>query len=95
MWRVHGTSWYRVHVSRVYIKGVPAPRRILGKQGWRLNMASLKEVLMQRDGMTADEAEDAIECVRCDVREGADPEEALADAFGLEPDYVMDLIEGL
>lgn len=55
----------------------------------------IKQILMQRDGMTAEEAhqlildfEEALEFV---VDEG-DPmgaEELVADYFGLEPDYLM------
>ena len=55
----------------------------------------LKQVLMRRDGMTAAEARDAIDEARDLVRLGADPEEILADEFGLEPDYIFDLLEGL
>ena len=56
---------------------------------------TLKEVLMRRDGLTAAEANDQIDEACAAVREGADPEEVLAQDFGLEPDYVFDLLEGL
>ena len=61
-------------------------------------MDSLKETLMRRDGMTSDGADKEIDGARVDVAEGADPEEVdpeavLADQFGLEPDYIFDLIE--
>ncbi len=51
------------------------------------------EVLMNRDGMSRKEAEAELKRVRsyfdptCD-----DPEEVLAEEFGLEPDYVPDLL---
>jgi hypothetical protein len=61
-------------------------------------MSGLKEVLMERDEMTSDEADDAI-------RKASDAmDEYLADGdmesaedicseyFGLEPDYIMDLV---
>ena len=57
-------------------------------------MESLKEVLMRRDGLTRREAAEAIAEARERVREGEDPEEVLAEEFGLEPDYVFDLREG-
>ncbi len=60
-----------------------------------LGEESLKEVLMRRDRLTAEEADNMIEGARQDVREGADPEEVLADWFGLEPDYVFDLLAGV
>ena len=53
----------------------------------------LKEVLMRRDGLTEVEAEEEIREAAAEVAEGADPEEVLAYSFGLEPDYVLDLLE--
>jgi hypothetical protein len=56
-------------------------------------MESLKEVLMRRDGMTSDEANEAIACAReCVLEDGEDPDDVLLDHFGLEPDYVFDLL---
>ena len=58
-------------------------------------MESLKEVLMRRDGLTRREAAEAIAEARERVLGGGeDPEEVLAEEFGLEPDYVFDLLEG-
>ena len=56
-------------------------------------METLKEVLMRRDGLSSDEADQRIEEARQDVLNGTDPEEVLAYEFGLEPDYIFDLIE--
>ena len=56
-------------------------------------METLKEVLMRRDGLSSDEADQRIEEARQDVLNGADPEEVLEYDFGLEPDYIFDLIE--
>ena len=56
-------------------------------------MKSLLEVLMRRDGLDKDEAEDRIAEARSLVLdEGMDPEDVLAEEFGLEPDYVFDLL---
>jgi len=55
-------------------------------------METLKEVLMYRDRLTSEEAEDVIQEARVAVYEGDDPEEVLAE-LGLEPDYVFDLID--
>ena len=49
-------------------------------------------ILMRRDGMERDEAEDLLQDARAAVEEGEDPEDVLADWFDLEPDYVYDLI---
>jgi hypothetical protein len=56
-------------------------------------MKSLLEVLMERDGISKDEALQQIARAREEVLEGDDPEEVLADWFGLEPDYVFDLLD--
>ena len=53
---------------------------------------TLKQVLMRRDGLSAAEADELIEEARERVLEGEDPEEILHDYFGLEPDYIWDLI---
>ena len=54
-------------------------------------ITELEAVLMQRDGLTREEARKELEEMRKAVREGADPEEVL-HGVGLEPDYVFDLI---
>lgn len=53
---------------------------------------SLRQVLMRRDGMSREEAEEAIAEARERVIEGEDPEEVLAEEFGLEPDYFWELM---
>ena len=55
-------------------------------------METLKQVLMRRDGLSAAEAQDLIDEARERVLEGEDPEEILHDDFGLEPDYVWELL---
>ena len=56
-------------------------------------MDSLKRVLMRRDGVSSAEADEMIAEARERVlEEGCDPEEVLHDDFGLEPDYVYDLM---
>ena len=55
----------------------------------------LVQVLMRRDSMTREEAEEAVLEARERVLENTeDPEEILHDEFGLEPDYVFDLLLG-
>lgn len=53
---------------------------------------SIKQVLMRRDGMSAGEAEELIQEARKAVAEGQDPEEVCYDYFGLEPDYIWELL---
>ncbi len=55
-------------------------------------MESLREVLMRRDELSAEEADEMIEYARSRVDDGEDSEEVLKDEFGLEPDYVWDLV---
>ena len=53
---------------------------------------SLKQVLMRRDGLTDEEAAELIDEARNRVYEGDDPEEILYEEFGLEPDYIFDIL---
>lgn len=55
-------------------------------------MESLKQVLMRRDGCSSAEAVALIQEARERVYEGEDPEEVLQEEFGLEPDYIFDLL---
>lgn len=52
---------------------------------------TIVQILMRRDGMTQDEAEEALNEAKCEVMSGADPEEVLLEYFGLEPDYIFEL----
>ena len=56
-------------------------------------LLSLKATIMRRDGLTSDEADEMIEEAKEMIAEGYDPEEVLAEEFGLEPDYIFDLID--
>lgn len=59
---------------------------------------NLVKVLMERDGMSRQEAEALIAETReeifasFDEEGGMDPEEIIANNLGLEPDYIFDLI---
>ena len=55
-------------------------------------METLKEVLMRRDEINSSEADEAIAEAAQRVADGEDPEEVLSEEFGLELDYVFDLI---
>lgn len=54
---------------------------------------SILKVLMQRDGMTKADALGRIAVGKARVEDGEDPEEVLYDEFGLEPDYLFDLLD--
>jgi len=54
---------------------------------------SLKRVLMERDGMTGIDADLEIKDIKIRVMQcGENPETILFDEYGLEPDYIWDLI---
>jgi len=57
---------------------------------------SIKAVLMQRDNISAEEADDLIEEAKDDLNErlaaGEMPDDICEEWFGLEPDYIFDLI---
>ena len=61
-------------------------------------MTEVERVLMRRDGYSREEAADALAEARDEVNEwaatgeGRDPEEILYEDFGLEPDYIFDLM---
>ena len=54
---------------------------------------SIIPVIMRRDGLTLEEANEMLNEAREAVAEGFDPEEACSYFFGLEPDYMYDLID--
>lgn len=57
-------------------------------------MNEIVRILMQRDGMSRADAEAELERVRAEFDPTCDdPEEVLAYEFGLEPDYIFDLLE--
>ena len=60
-------------------------------------MRSIKEVLMDRDEMSEAEATDLIKEAKEDLNyrleAGEYPDDICQEWFGLEPDYIMDLIE--
>lgn len=61
-------------------------------------MLSIKETIMQRDGISSEDADALIAECRDVVEEAAEmndlemAEEAIMDYFGLEPDYLMELL---
>ena len=57
---------------------------------------SIKVVLIRRDGMTSEEADDLINEVKADLHarlsEGDIPFDICEEYFGLEEDYIMELM---
>lgn len=55
-------------------------------------MSEIIKILMERDGISKEEAKEQLRECRQMVANGADPEEVLLDELGLEPDYIFELI---
>ena len=59
-------------------------------------METIKQVLIMRDGMSVKEANELIKLARndfeCRMESGDDAEDICEEWFGLEPDYIYDLI---
>lgn len=55
-------------------------------------MDTIVDVLMRRDHLTREEARQHVLDAHEMFLEGADPEELCMSEFGLEPDYVFDII---
>lgn len=56
-------------------------------------METIKQILIRRDGVTGEEADEMIAYAKERVESGDDPEEVLAEEFGLEPDYIFELFD--
>jgi len=54
--------------------------------------SGLCKILMRRDDLTQEEAEDIINEMKANVLAGADPEGVLLDTVQLEPDYIFDIM---
>ena len=55
-------------------------------------MTTLRKIIITRDNMEETDFDDLIQEARDMFIEGEDPDEILSDLFGLEPDYIFDLI---
>ena len=65
----------------------------MGKNRVKHSKNQIVEILISRDGMSRKEAEAELRRVRAEFDPTSDdPEEVLAYEFGLEPDYIMDLL---
>ncbi len=54
---------------------------------------AIVDTLMERDGYSRSEAIAALKEARLMIAAGMDPEEVLSMEFGLEPDYIYDLLQ--
>lgn len=59
------------------------------------HLRSIRETIKQRDDCDDSDVDDMLAEVKELILDGEDPEEALAQVFGLEPDYVYDPELGL
>ena len=58
-------------------------------------MNKIVEILMERDGMSQDEAQSLVDETREEVlnSDSFDVDDVMADMLGLEPDYIFDLLD--
>ena len=60
-------------------------------------MYNIKEAIMERDGINSEKADELIKEAKDELNErladGRDAYDICQEYFGLEPDYIMDLIE--
>jgi hypothetical protein len=55
-------------------------------------MSELKRILIERDGLSDQEANELIANAKLRVLEGENAEEILEYDFGVEPDYIFDIM---
>jgi len=55
-----------------------------------MEIETIREVLRRRDNMGEADIDELLAEAREEILAGADPEEVLAETFGLEPDYLFD-----
>lgn len=53
---------------------------------------NLKDIIIRRDALSEQEADELIQDARERVILGENPEDILFEEFGLEPDYIFDLL---
>ena len=56
-------------------------------------MNQLKKILMEREGLSSQEAQELIYAAKERVLDGEDIQDVMQEEFGLEPDYFLDLLE--
>jgi hypothetical protein len=55
-------------------------------------MSELKRILIERDGLSDQEANELIANAKLRILEGENAEEILEYDFGVEPDYIFDIM---
>ena len=53
-------------------------------------MDTIRSILRTRDNSSESDIDDLFAAATDDIADGIDPEDVLADTFGLEPDYLFD-----
>ena len=53
-------------------------------------MDTIRSILRTRDSASESDIDDLFTNATDDIADGVDPEDVLADTFGLEPDYLFD-----
>jgi sulfur relay (sulfurtransferase) DsrF/TusC family protein len=75
------------------LKGAANPNTRVKSNTKENSKMELLNILIKRDKISKEEALELINDAKLRVLDGEDPEEILHDEFGLEPDYIFDLID--
>lgn len=54
---------------------------------------TIVDILVRRDSISREEAQELLDSAKQCVADGEDPEEVLEMHFGLEPDYIFELLD--
>lgn len=57
-----------------------------------MHLERIEDILVNRDGLTPADAKKEVAEARRRVRRGENPEDILYEDFGLEPDYIFQLV---
>lgn len=57
-----------------------------------MHLEKIEDILVNRDGMSPEDAIAEVAEARRRVRRGENPEDILFEDFGLEPDYIFQLV---
>lgn len=81
-------------INKMKLLAAPTPESPFMELSDPVHLESIADILVRRDGCDRSEAEDLVAEAKERVANGEDPETILHDEFGLEPDYIFELIEG-
>jgi hypothetical protein len=95
----YGTPYAKQRESQKIVKSYPSSAILntnLQQEGSKTMEKSIADILVERDGLTRQEAEEEVARAKVDLRNmieaGETPWDFCEDRFGLEPDYLDELM---